>query len=127
MVSHFHIEHMFTTIHTVATSHVLILCGDPRQQQPLTTTDCRTTTGLNIFGNRNLLSCCNTFKFYRHHRSSFSILCNLLGIVREAYPTHPQLHFLNDKAYCRKGLVTDNVIFAFIDRPESTFHTITRR
>ena len=128
MVSYLHIEHVFTTIHTLATSPVLILCGDPRQQQPLTTTDGRTTTGLNIFGNRYLLSRCNTFKLYRQHRSSCIILCNLLGIIREAYPTHSQLHFLNDKAYCRKGLVTDNVIiFAFRDRPESTFLTITRR
>ena len=123
------IEHVFKTCYILPTSPVLLFAGDPLQQQALTTSANRTTTGHSIFSSPSLLAKCDSFSLYKGLRSDCGILDSLLTDIRGHYPSHKHLDFLNDVSFAKDGEeVSEEVVKrAFTTCPNSTFLTISRK
>ena len=81
MVTKENMEHVILSLKSLPIPPVLLLVGDPSQQQPLGTIDGKTTVVANIFTSSFLRICC-TFTLYQQNRFQCDSLRQILDVMR---------------------------------------------
>ena len=77
MVTNVNMKHVISSLKSLPIPPVLLLIGDPSQQQPLGTIDGKTTVVANIFTS-SFLRICRTFKLYQQNRFQCDTLLQIL-------------------------------------------------
>ena len=126
MVTKINMNHVISSLKSLPIPPVLLLVGDPSQQQPLGTVDGKTTLVANIF-NSSFVHLCHTFKLYQQNRFQCDILRHLLDIMRDTYVSERELSTVNSRCIYEGYCCTENIIHAFNTFPYTTFLTITRQ
>ena len=128
MVTQKNMWHVHRTVERFPVSPILILVGDPKQQQPLEGEGNKTGCGVNIFASKTFKSFCDKYSLVTQHRIKCDTLKELLKTLRVAFPTAHQVEVLNRMAMADIGCVDESVIqMAYCKYPQTTFLCITKK
>ena len=127
MVTLKNMQHVQRTINVLPSRPVLLLVGDPFQQNPLETVKGVTSSTLNIF-NSYFEDICTRFTLCKQNRFECDRYEGLLNIMRVSSLTNEQVRTLNLKlCVVPQETFEITIIHAFRSAPHTKFLTITKR
>ena len=121
-------HHVITTLTSLSSRPILVLCGDFCQQQPLATKNNKTVQTENILSCNHCMSYVIQFTLSQQYRIEDDFLLQFLHHIRYDIPTQDMVDTLcEDRILCHTGTVTENVYEHLKKLPDFLVLTVTRR
>ncbi|KAK3748528.1 hypothetical protein QZH41_012375, partial [Actinostola sp. cb2023] len=113
----------------LSTRPVVVISGDPFQQQPIATVRNRITQTNNIYSDNSFHALCSKFTFHEQHRCADDEYREILNHLRYSSPTKRILTLLNSPPhllYEHEHIFNTQIIQAITDHADSTVITVSK-
>ena len=119
--------HICDTIRQLHVRPVLLLCGDPQQQQPFDTVSGKSRTVPNVLHNKELDKNSTVVQFFTQHRCQDPQFQELLDNIRHYRPSSTLLKELHGQRILYFNEPTDDDIFKVLtEMPDAIMLTVSR-
>ena len=127
MLSSHAFDHILTTLQELHVRPVVVLCGDPQQQQPIATIDGKTRPTTGILQDKALYKNSVIVNFIHQHRCVDPVFQEILNVIRYYKPSRQTLRELHGtRVLCSSSPSEAELLSVLQDHPDGMILTVSK-